>query len=114
MASQYEKGVEAEERVARSLRARGAKVTGYPGSKGPGARDLRAVFPRGTAWGVQVKTVKKGEAPSLSPEERRRLSGIKDTPVVAIVPEQGPVQFIYPSTNQPVRFPKKGPPNKRK
>jgi len=114
MSPEYEKGVEAEEKAARSLRARGARVTEYPGSKGPGARDLRAVFPSGTAWGVQVKSVKKGEMPSLSPEERRRLSRIKDTPILALVADEGPVEFRYLRNNQRVRFPKPRSPKKQK
>jgi len=106
MTSEYEKGRKAEEKAARSLRARGFEVTQYPGSRGPGARDLRASYPGGPKYGVQVKLVREGEEPSLSRDERRRLSRIRETPVIAIVREKGPVEFRYFRTKHPVRFPK--------
>ena len=85
--SPYEKGREQEERVARSLRGKGAKVTLSPGSKG--SADLKAKFPNGPTWNVQVKSSEKGRPASPSPKDLGRLkqSSTKSgaTPVVAKV-----------------------------
>jgi len=112
--SEYEKGRKAEEKAMRSLRARGFEVIQYPGSKGPGATDLRATYPGGPEYGVQVKRVREGEEPSLSREERSRLRRIREIPVIAIVRDKGPVEFRYFRTNHPVRFRKKRPGKKAK
>ena len=56
MSGQYKYGRDKEEKVARSLRARGAKVDISPGSIGPA--DLKALFPSGTQWNIQVKSTR--------------------------------------------------------
>lgn len=84
---QYNFGREQEERVARSLRARGAKVALSPGSKG--AADLTAEFPTGKSWKVQVKASKENvpASPSVKDSGRLKQSSTKSgaTPVVAKV-----------------------------
>ena len=89
--SPYEYGREQEERVARSLRARGAKVTLSPGSRG--SADLKAEFPDGPTWNVQVKASESGIPASPSAKDLGRLkqSSTKSgaTPVVAkVTPDQ--------------------------
>jgi hypothetical protein len=114
MGSEFEKGVKAEEKVARALRGHGASVSRFPGSKGPGAPDLLAEFPDGLTWGVQVKSVGKGPQPSLSPQERARLGRIKETPVIATVAPGGQLDLRYLRNGRPVRFPKKKSGRKRR
>lgn len=89
--SDYEFGRDQEERIARSLRARGAEVSLSPGSKG--AADLTATFPTGTKWKVQSKASRAGQPASPSPKDLGRLkqSSTKTgaTPVVArVTPER--------------------------
>ena len=88
--SNYDFGREQEERIARSLRPRGAKVSLSPGSKG--AADLTAEFPSGTTWKIQSKASRKGQPALPSPKDMGRLkqSATKSgaTPVVAeVTPE---------------------------
>lgn len=87
MAEDYEYGRNQEEKVARLLRARGAKVEVAPGSKG--ATDLKTEFPSGTKWWLQVKATRGQKPPSSSPKDLGRLkqSATKSgaTPVIAEV-----------------------------
>jgi len=65
------KGLRAEDRVAASLRAKGASVTQSPGSRT--SADLVARWPSGKIWFVQIKYSGVGKPASLSSEERRNL-----------------------------------------
>ena len=89
--SPYAYGREQEEKVARSLRGKGAKVTLSPGSKG--AADEVAEFPGGTTWKVQVKSSATGSPASPSRKDLGRLkqSATKTgaTPVIAEVTPEG-------------------------
>lgn len=87
----YGFGRRQEEKVARSLRARGASVQLSPGSRG--AADLRAEFPTGTNWNIQVKSSKRcvPASPSNLDIGRLKQSSTKTraTPVIAKVTPQG-------------------------
>ena len=87
MANRYAQGRKAETKVARSLRGRGARVQLSPGSRGPA--DLKAQFPTGTKWNVQVKSTNKENPPSVSPPARKKLirtaGNERATPVIAKV-----------------------------
>ena len=87
MANQYKYGTDKEQKVARSLRSKGAKVEVSPGSRGPA--DIKATFPTGTKWNVQVKATRSGQPSQPSPRDLGRLkqSSTKSgaTPVVANV-----------------------------
>ena len=78
-------GQRQEQKVARQLRGHGAKVKMSPGSRG--ASDLKASFPSGRSWNVQVKSSRSGTAVSPSTKELGRLkisaSRSGATPVVA-------------------------------
>ncbi|UZE93098.1 MAG: hypothetical protein IB617_02975 [Candidatus Nealsonbacteria bacterium] len=91
MTSQSKYGAKREQKVAQSLRARGAKVTRSPGSKG--AADIKAKFPSGTKWNVQVKSTRSGTPASPSSKDLGRLkqSAARDnaTPVIAKVSPKG-------------------------
>ena len=84
-------GRKGEEKVANSLRARGASVSISPGSRG--AADVSAKFPSGTKWAVQVKRTRKGEAASPGVRETGRLKNSAShrgaTAVIAKVSPQG-------------------------
>lgn len=88
---QYKYGRKKEEKVAKSLRGKGAKVEVSPGSKG--AADLIAKFPSGTKWKVQVKASRSTSVKSPTPKDMGRLksSATKShaTPVVAKVTPKG-------------------------
>jgi len=85
--NQSKYGRKAEEKVARALRSRGAKVKVSPGSRG--AADMKAIFPTGTKWNVQVKASRSKDPRGLSKQEVARLkkSAARDraTPVIALV-----------------------------
>lgn len=89
--NQYKYGKKKEEKVARSLRGRGAKVEVSPGSKG--SADLIAKFPSGTKWNVQVKSSRSGspKGPSRKDSGRLKSSATKSraTLVVAKVTPKG-------------------------
>jgi Holliday junction resolvase-like predicted endonuclease len=89
--NQYSYGRKKEQKVARSLRSRGAKVDLSKSSKG--ATDLVAKFPTGTKWAVQVKSIRSGKAASPTSKELGRLkqsaTKTKATPVVAKVSQNG-------------------------
>jgi len=80
-------GAKQEHRVARQLRGHGAKVAVSPGSRG--AANLKASFPSGRFWNVQVRSSRSGTPVSPSPRELGRLkisaSRSGATPVVAEV-----------------------------
>jgi len=84
-------GAKQEQRVARQLRGHGAKVAVSPGSRG--AADLKASFPSGRSWNVQVKSSRSGTPASPSAKELGRLkisaSRCGATPVVAKVTPKG-------------------------
>ena len=105
--SPYDFGREQEERVARSLRARGAKVTLSPGSRG--AADLEAEFSTGTIWKVQVKASAGGTPASPSPQDLGRLkqSSTKTgaTPIVAEVTPEG-IEYFSARTGKKLAPPK--------
>jgi len=89
--SQYEYGRDKELKVARSLRAKGASVKVSKGSKG--AADLKAGFPRGKKWNIQVKSSRKAAPSSPSRKDLGRLkqgaTKSRATPVVAKVTPKG-------------------------
>lgn len=88
---QYKYGRGKEQKVAQSLRRKGAKVEVSKGSKG--AADLIAKFPSGTKWNVQVKATRSGTAASPSAKDAGRLKQVatksKSTAVVAKVSPKG-------------------------
>ena len=94
MPDQYKYGRDKEQKIARSLRARGASVKVSKGSKG--ASDLKATFSTGRKWNIQVKSTRKGTPASPSTRDLGRLkqSATKSgaTPVVAKV-SRGRVSF---------------------
>lgn len=105
--SPYEEGREQEEKVARSLRARGAKVTLSPGSKG--AADLVADFPSGSTWKTQVKSSKKGSPAWPSPKDLGRLkqgaTKTNATPIVAEVTPEG-IEYFSARSGRKLKPPK--------
>lgn len=107
MANHYDYGRNQEEKVARSLRGRGAKVKVSPGSKG--ATDVDAKFPSGTRWKIQVKATRSGEPASPTPKELGRLkqSATKSraTPVVAKV-SRGKIGYESARTGKPLTPPR--------
>ena len=94
MPDQYKYGRDKEQKIARSLRARGVSVKVSKGSKG--ASDLKATFSTGRKWNIQVKSTRKGTPASPSTRDLGRLkqSATKSgaTPVVAKV-SRGRVSF---------------------
>lgn len=89
--NQYGYGRAKEQKVASSLRGKGASVSVSKGSKG--AADLSAQFPSGTKWEVQVKATRSGTASTPAPKDLGRLkqSATKKgaTAVVAKVSRSG-------------------------
>ena len=87
MANRYAQGRKAETKVARNLRGRGAHVKLSPGSRG--SADLKAKFPTGAKWNVQVKPTNKKHPSSVSSPARKKLIGTagkeRATPVIAEV-----------------------------
>jgi hypothetical protein len=87
--SRYGSGQELK--VARQLRGHGAKVSISPGSRG--AADLKARFPSGRSWNVQVKSSRSGAPASPSARDlgRLKISANRSaaTPVVAKVTPKG-------------------------
>jgi len=108
MAQDYQYGRSQEEKVARSLRGRGATVEVSPGSKG--AADLKAEFPSGTKWRVQVKSTRAGQPASPSPKDLGRLkqSATKSgaTPVIAEV-TRGKIKFKSARSGKTLTPPKR-------
>ena len=95
MSKAHRIGVRAEERVVRDLQKHGAEVEQSPGSRG--AADIKAEFPTGRKWYVQVKGTGDGSPQWPSSEELRRLkiaaSRAGATPVVALVHEDEKVTY---------------------
>jgi len=100
-----------EEKVARSLRARGAKC--IVNTKLPGATDVIATWPTGTSWRIQVKYSENGKPSWPSSKELRRLkitaTKNKQNPVVALVHANGSIEFFSARSGR-----KLIPPNIRK
>lgn len=86
-------GKRQELKGARQLRGHGARVQVSPGSRG--AADVKARFPSGKAWNVQVKSSRTGMPASPSAKELGRLkisaSRSGATPVVAEVTPRGTI-----------------------
>ena len=109
MDSKSEFGRQQEEKVARSLRARGASVQVSPGSRGPA--DLKITFPTGPKWLAQVKA-SKTDTPALpSSQELRRLKRLgtltSATPVVVQVTPNN-IEFTSARSGKRLSPPKKG------
>ena len=89
--NQYSYGRSKEQKVAQSLRNKGASIKVSKGSKG--AVDLVAKFPSGTKWAVQVKATRSGSTamPSAKDSGRLKQSASKSnaTSVVARVSPKG-------------------------
>ena len=107
MAEDYEYGRSQEEKIARSLRGRGARVEVSPGSEG--AADLKAEFPSGTKWWIQVKSARGRKPASPSPKDLGRLkqSATKSraTPVIAEV-TRGRMKFSSARSGRTLTPPK--------
>ena len=101
-------GMKKEEKVARSLRGSGAKVEKSPGSRG--AADLKATFPSGTKWNVQVKASRtsKVHSPSARDLGRLKISASRSgaTPVIAKVTPKG-INYESARTGRSLKPPKK-------
>ena len=84
-------GQRQELKVVRQLRGHGAKVTMSLGSRGPA--DVKARFPSGKSWNIQVKSSRTGIPASPSTKELGRLkisaSRSGATPVLAKVTPKG-------------------------
>lgn len=108
--SQYKYGRDKEIKVARSLRGKGASVKVSKGSRG--AADLKAKFPTGKKWNIQVKSSRKATPASPSRKDLGRLkqgatkSGA--TPVIAKVTPKG-TKFISARSSK-----KLNPPSRKK
>lgn len=106
--SSSEKGREAEEKVARSLRGGGASVDLSPGSRG--SFDALAEFPGGTKWKIQVKSSESGTPAPPSPKDLGRLkqsaTKTNSTPVVAEVMPDG-IEYYSARSGRRLRPPRK-------
>ncbi len=106
--SPSEKGKDAEIRVARSFRAKGASVKVSKASRG--AADLRVKFSTGTKWNVQVKSSRKGAPASPSARDLGRLkqSATKSgaTPVIAKV-SRGKVTYSSARSQKTIKPPQR-------
>lgn len=105
---QYSYGRAKEQKVATSLRNKGANVTVSKASKG--AADLVAKFPSGTKWSVQVKATRSGTAASPSSKDAGRLkqsaTKSRSTAVVAkISPKR--IEYTSAKTGRVLNPPKK-------
>jgi len=91
-------GIKKEQKVAQALRSRGASVIRSKGSKG--ASDLKAVFPSGTKWNVQVKATRSGSSsrPSSRDLGRLRQSAKKDS-ATAVIARVSPKGIDYESAS---------------
>ena len=108
MTKNYKYGRDKEKQVAATLRSRGASVELSPGSKG--AADLKAVFPTGTKWNVQVKSTRSGEVRSPTTKEVGRLKqGATKTSATAVIAKVTPEGIEYKSarTGRTLTPPKK-------
>ena len=95
-------GIDQEHYVADGLRATGASC--HVDTKMRGATDVIAEWPTGTSWRIQVKsTQREGASPAWPTNEeirRLKISATKNgqTPVVALVYEDGSKEFYYART----------------
>ena len=107
MANQSKYGRMKEEKVANILRSRGASVHRSPGSRG--AADLKAGFPSGTKWNIQVKSSRTSTPATPSSKDLGRLKqgATKDnaTPIIADVAPKG-VSFRSAKSNRIPTLPK--------
>lgn len=98
MANQYRYGRSKEQKVAQSLRNKGASVKTSPRSRT--GVDLKAKFPTGTKWDVQVKSSRTNRPPTVAPRDLNRLKQIarrdNATPIIANVTPKG---IIYKSAS---------------
>lgn len=108
MTKQYRYGREKEQRVAKALRNRGASVKSSKGSKGPA--DLKAKFPTGTKWNIQVKS---SRTPATGMPSSKDLGRLKQnaaktgaTPVIAKVTPKG-IAYKSARTGRTLKPPKK-------
>ncbi len=89
--NEYKYGRDKEQKVARLLRSKGAKVESSPASRG--AADLAVTFSTGTKWRIQVKASRTGTPNSPSKKDAGRLKQSatkhKATPVIAKVSPSG-------------------------
>ena len=94
--NQYKYGRTKEQKVAQSLRGKGASVQVSKGSKG--SADLTAKFPTGTKWKVQVKSTRTGTAASPSVKEIGRLKqSATKSKATAVVAKVSPKRIEYES-----------------
>lgn len=101
-------GTKKEQKVARALRSRGARVVRSAGSRG--AADLKAKFSSGTKWNIQVKGTRGRTAASPSPKDLGRLKqGAKRSNATAVVAKVSSKGIEYESA----RGRKLAPPKKR-
>lgn len=93
MTKQIRFGIKKEQKVAQSLRSYGAKVVRSPGSHG--AADLKAKFPTGTKWNIQVKATRSGIPASPSSKDLGRLKqSAKMENATAVVAKVSPKRRI--------------------
>lgn len=108
MTKQYKYGSKKEDKVAQALRSRGAKVKKSPGSKG--AADLKATFPSGTKWFVQVKSSRTGtpKTPGRRDLSRLKQSSTKShaTGVIAKVSPKG-IEYSSAKTSRKLKPPQR-------
>lgn len=108
MANQKRYGMRKEEEIAAFLQRRGARVELSPGSEGPA--DIRATWPTGTKWAVQVKAARSGEPAMPSPRDLGRLKQSAtlrgETPVLALMTGKR-VKFVSARTGQTLRPPRR-------
>lgn len=87
-----------EQRVAQALRNRGAKVSVSEGSRG--AADLKAKFPSGTKWNVQVKSTRAGSPSSPTARDLGRLKqGAARNGATPVVAKVFPQKIEYKSAS---------------
>jgi len=96
MTKQIKFGIKKEQKVAQSLRSYGAKVIRSPDSRG--AADLKAKFPSGTKWNVQVKATRSGTPASPSSRDLGRLKqSARMDNATAVVAKVSPQKIEYES-----------------
>ena len=108
MTKNYKYGRKKEEQIAASLKRKGAKVEVSPGSRG--AADVKAKFPTGTQWNIQVKSTRKGEAASPSKKDAGRLKqGATKSNATAVIAKVSPkgVEFTSARTGRTLTPPKR-------
>ena len=91
-------GIKKEQKVAQVLRSRGAKVTRSVGSRG--AADLKAKFPSGTKWNIQVKATREGTSSRPSSKDLGRLKqSAKRSNATAVIARVSPRGIEYESSS---------------